>query len=97
MHHFPEFFTCYRLFKTGISGTPPGNSLRYDGLWGYFNWQREASKKEKRKKSCLGSQSGAKVTSVHFKWQEMTQHGDEGLLFITEVGWVPAHLTWDSG
>lgn len=43
-HPFLEFFMCY-LFKTSISGTPPGNLLRYDCLRDYFNWQRGASKK----------------------------------------------------
>lgn len=27
----------------------------------------------------------------------MTQHGDEVVLFITEVAWVPTRLPWNSG
>ena len=48
-HPFLELFMCYP-FKTIISGTPPGNLLRYDCLREYFNWQRGASKKIKEER-----------------------------------------------
>lgn len=61
-----------------------------------FNWQEKLKKKKKKEeaegKRCFIIQFGAKITSVHFKWHEMTQHGAWVVLFITEAVWVSTHL-----
>lgn len=40
--------------------------------------------RERKKARCFAIQFGAKITSVPFKWHEMTQRGDEVVLFIME-------------